>query len=715
MNKSIHRISLDVHDTGSQVSISVKKGDTARSLYITLQENGKPYHISNACSAVFTAIKPDGNYLFNMCNIKDNIISYNFTEQTVPIPGKVLCEITLYDTNKERITSPRFDIVVDDTVYNGEQIVSSNEADSLISVTDEARAVTEEVKRKLANGDFVGPKGDKGDTGEKGDKGKDGIDAIASMVINDSGELVITYSDGTTDNVGTVVGQDGKDGAKGEPGSDYVLTEADKLEIANLILADSTDILEVGQKTPEGGEVFNLYKDTKIESQTIPKNKANEYAHAEGVGTSAEGKGSHCEGVGTSACAEASHAEGVGIKFTVEVTKIDNDVITVESKNSSLILRPSELESIKVNSIIWYETDSANHSGEFYYVKRAELVQTLGITTANKLTLNRTPNFSANANITVIMGAALSPMSHTEGSFCNALNVESTNLYDNTNSDVQHQHAEGSRTLAVGYASHTEGVETRASGRGAHAEGQSTNAFGDNSHTEGHGTSASGSQAHAEGENTVSSGEVSHAEGQKTQATGNYAHAEGNRTIASGTDSHSEGSQSKATGDKSHAEGNTCTASGLGSHAEGKGTQALKDYAHSEGYETKANGRYSHAEGYKTQTTTDNTHASGECTIATTKNQFVIGQFNKINPNALLIVGNGSSEESRSNAFEVLKDGSILAAGIINLIYPIGSVCVVAGNAFNPNDVFGGVWNIIHTDYANTVVSFALDYWRRFE
>lgn len=163
MNNSIHRISLDIHDTGSQVSISAKKGDTARSIYITLTENGKPYRIAEGCSAVFTAVKPDKNYLFNDCTIKDNVIVYDFTEQTVPIVGQVHCEITLYDADNERITSPRFDFVVDDVVYNDEEIVSSDEATALISATAEAKAVTKqaenivnEVEQKLANGEFNG-------------------------------------------------------------------------------------------------------------------------------------------------------------------------------------------------------------------------------------------------------------------------------------------------------------------------------------------------------------------------------------------------------------------------------------------------------------------------------------------------------------------------------------------------------------------------------
>lgn len=199
MNNSIHRISLDIHDTGSQVSISAKKGDTARSIYITLQESGKPYRIAEGCYAVFSGEKPDGNFLFNNCTIKDNVIIYDFTEQTVPVVGQVNCELILYDANIKRITSPHFVIIVNDVVYNDEEIVSSEEATALISATAEVKAITTEVEQKLANGEFVGKKGDKGDKGDpftyedfteeqldylKGEKGEKGEDADPNLFAN---------------------------------------------------------------------------------------------------------------------------------------------------------------------------------------------------------------------------------------------------------------------------------------------------------------------------------------------------------------------------------------------------------------------------------------------------------------------------------------------------------------------------------------------------
>lgn len=155
MNLSNFRISLDIHDMSSQVSISVKRGDTCRRICAVLTENGKPYVISDGCYAVFTAIKPDNTYLCNDCTVKDNVIIYDFDEQTVPVVGQVHCEIVLYNADNMRITSPRFDIIVDDVVYNGEEILSSNEGNALISAISEAKDVTSKLKQMLDDGVFA--------------------------------------------------------------------------------------------------------------------------------------------------------------------------------------------------------------------------------------------------------------------------------------------------------------------------------------------------------------------------------------------------------------------------------------------------------------------------------------------------------------------------------------------------------------------------------
>lgn len=180
-----------------------------------------------------------------------------------------------------------------------------------------------------------------------------------------------------------------------------------------------------------------------------------------------------------------------------------------------------------------------------------------------------------------------------------------------------------------------------------------------------------GNYSMAEGKDVEASGYCSHAEGYQTVASGHRSHAEGNQTVASGLDSHAEGTHMSDDGVDYFT-----AASGIGSHAEGIGTQATNNGAHSEGYRTlasgnsshaegsrtKAVGAYSHAEGGNTEARGEFSHAGGEGTIADAY-QTAIGTYNKFTQSVLFVIGNGDTENARSNAFTVDTLGDTYTAG----------------------------------------------------
>lgn len=128
-------------------------------------------------------------------------------------------------------------------------------------------------------------------------------------------------------------------------------------------------------------------------------------------------------------------------------------------------------------------------------------------------------------------------------------------------------------------------------------------------------------------------GENSHAEGYSTKAVGGHSHAEGNGTTASGSCSHAEGFWAIAASNSSHAEGANTRATGSASHAEGSGCIASGVNSHAEGYNTKASGSYQHVQ----------------------------GKYNKEDSSSkyAFIIGNGTSDTARSNAFSVDWSGKI--------------------------------------------------------
>ena len=152
MNDSIKRISLDIHKASSGEAVNAKRGDTGRTIHISLVDGGVPYIISEDCYAVFTAKKADGKVIYNDCTIENNTIIYEVTEQTVAVEGRVNCEIKLYGADNKLITSAKFTILVYGTVYNeGDEVESSDEFNALTQMVGyalEAKETANEAAEK---------------------------------------------------------------------------------------------------------------------------------------------------------------------------------------------------------------------------------------------------------------------------------------------------------------------------------------------------------------------------------------------------------------------------------------------------------------------------------------------------------------------------------------------------------------------------------------
>lgn len=168
-------------------------------------------------------------------------------------------------------------------------------------------------------------------------------------------------------------------------------------------------------------------------------------------------------------------------------------------------------------------------------------------------------------------------------------------------------------------------------------------------------------------------------------ATGLFAHSEGGKSAAIGKRAHAEGTTTIAKGDYSHAEGDNTVALGPHSHAEGSSTVAVGGGSHAEGNLTVAEGQFSHAEGIGSQALGSHSHAAGYYTKATKSEQYVVGRWNYDVPQdinkVMFMVGCGTSETDRQNAFEVYESGQI---GIRHngKVYSLQAILARMDNAF---------------------------------
>lgn len=147
--------------------------------------------------------------------------------------------------------------------------------------------------------------------------------------------------------------------------------------------------------------------------------------------------------------------------------------------------------------------------------------------------------------------------------------------------------------------------------------------------------------------------------GSEHTVTGAYAYAEGFGNTASGNYSHAEGSNTIAMAPNSHAEGYNTTAGKYENNV------TSGSYAHAEGAYTIASGSYGHAEGGYTKAIGDYSHAQNRNTLASSYAQTAIGEYNieDTNDTYAFIIGNGDSNNARSNALTVDWNGKIETAG----------------------------------------------------
>ena len=151
MKDTKFRILLDIHEVRSQATIPVKVGDVSCKIYITLVEGGKPYKIHENSFGVFTGKKGDDKHLFNNCVIENGIIRYDFTPQTVAAAGVLECEVRIYDEDGGVLTTPSFNIIVDERAVNDSELASSDEFSFLDEIlVNEGQRIQNEKNRNEA-------------------------------------------------------------------------------------------------------------------------------------------------------------------------------------------------------------------------------------------------------------------------------------------------------------------------------------------------------------------------------------------------------------------------------------------------------------------------------------------------------------------------------------------------------------------------------------
>lgn len=198
------------------------------------------------------------------------------------------------------------------------------------------------------------------------------------------------------------------------------------------------------------------------------------------------------------------------------------------------------------------------------------------------------------------------------------------------------------------------GVDTEANGKGSLAGGRATKANGDYSVVLGNGSSAEGENATAFGQGNKAIGRCTNAKGYFSKAVNDHSSASGHKTLAFDKFTRSDGYSSSA----NSYNGELTAEAILADWKNNKNfTAAVKQMAKADGSDVLAYGYHSVAMNHKTLAEGEASVALNKGTHAAGMNQTVVGSYNAPDKNAAFIVGNGSDDEHRNNAFVIWKDG----------------------------------------------------------
>ena len=172
-------IQLDLCKKNSYKAIPTKQLDTnSRFLRVELLNNGNSYDFSDDVTVILASTR-NGETKAYKCTVEDGCVVAPLTSWMLAEEGYVDCEIVLIDTaSNSKLSSFAFSIYVDESIYNDEAISQDENYNVLLQLitdvdtavkscntaTEKAMEIYNTVETKLNNGELKGEKGDKGDS-----------------------------------------------------------------------------------------------------------------------------------------------------------------------------------------------------------------------------------------------------------------------------------------------------------------------------------------------------------------------------------------------------------------------------------------------------------------------------------------------------------------------------------------------------------------------
>lgn len=193
MERSIYRITLDLHDRRPLVTLRMTSGDTARRIYVSFADGTVPYVLTPDISARMCAVKPSGLQIFNTMTVEDGTAYYDVTAATLAESGTVECQVRLYDAENRLMSSPRFMLEVSESLLDEQSVESTDEYTALTEALGEVSGAVSACESAAAKaGEVIAAAQDAAD--EANDA------AVAATLSKEAADTAAAYADSAGNN-----------------------------------------------------------------------------------------------------------------------------------------------------------------------------------------------------------------------------------------------------------------------------------------------------------------------------------------------------------------------------------------------------------------------------------------------------------------------------------------------------------------------------------
>ena len=188
-SKVVTRIDLDVSLPDVQKSVSITQGENKRRWIFSLTNGGEPIEVPPRWTAILTGTKPDGTVLYNGTIVERGRIVYDFSsgEQVSAVAGTYPIQLEIYGEDGELVFSPKLWV----GVFPNLSTVGAAQSTSEFTAMGKFVESINEVYDRLDDSE------QKLEDIEKAASG-DGVPVAIDLSRLDGGEIVETFSDGST-------------------------------------------------------------------------------------------------------------------------------------------------------------------------------------------------------------------------------------------------------------------------------------------------------------------------------------------------------------------------------------------------------------------------------------------------------------------------------------------------------------------------------------